>query len=401
MKIAHLARAVYPQSGTGGLERHVYHLTRHLLLLGHEVELFVQASANLPPDFGPGCAGAPLKLHYLPYSRLPLRRNSVADRVTNYPLFARAMGREVAALVAAGGAEVVHAHGLCAEGYAAARHGLRVPLVMNPHGLEDFKVRDWRKWLAYAPFRALYRRGAQAAQRVIATDMAMVEEVRDYLHLPARRVVVLPNAVDEEEATARLDPAIQAALRQRLALDGQFVLLSVGRVEANKGFDGLLKALHLARRELPAEWRWLLVGSGGELARLETIVQVLGLASHVSFLGALPDAELSNLYPLADLFVHPTLYEGSALVVMEAMLHGLPVVATNVGGIPDKVRERETGWLVAPDDIEGLARAIMAAASSLARHEMGAAGRRLMLERYTWPAVARQTVALYAELLAA
>ena len=101
------------------------------------------------------------------------------------------------------------------------------------------------------------------------------------------------------------------------------------------------------------------------------------------------------------MFVHPTLYEGSSLVTLEAMAHGKPVVATRAGGLPDKVRPGETGWLVEPGVAPALAGALAESlaepADTLAR--FGAAGRRLVEEAFAWPVVAAQLEALYAELL--
>lgn len=402
LRIAHLARAVYPDHGAGGLEQHVFQLTRHLLRLGVNVAMYTQpptheAAAQLAADARQG--NAEISWHEVRYTRLPLRRNSIADRLSNYPLFVREMGKQAAQLASRGGLDIVHAHGLCAYGYAQAKG--RTPMLMNPHGLEDFKVTDRRKWLAYAPFRAMYRRGAQAAQRVAFTDTTLRDEVRSYLKLPAAQLVLLPNAVDVEAAQSYVSETRQAELRARLQLSGcPFVMLSVGRAERNKGFDVLLRALAQAKDLLPSGWRWLHAGSGGELARLLQLATELGLRESVRLLGKVSDADLHNLYSLSDLFVHPTLYEGSAIVVMEAMLHARAVVASNTGGIPDKVSDTN-GWLVPPANTEALAAAIIEAAhtppAQLAK--LGVAGRALILAKYTWPAVAVQTVAVYRQML--
>ncbi|PZR98724.1 MAG: glycosyltransferase family 1 protein [Candidatus Chloroheliales bacterium] len=403
LRIAHLARAVYPDHGAGGLEQHVFQLTRHLLRLGVNVEMFTQpradeAAARFAADAIAG--GAEIHWHYVKYTRLPLRRNSIADRLSNYPIFVRQMGKQAAQLASRGGVDIVHAHGLCAYGYARAKG--HAPMLMNPHGLEDFKVTDRRKWLAYAPFRAMYRRGAQAAQRVAYTDAALRDEVREHLHLPSARLALLPNAVDAEAAEQEVSAERQAVLRQRLQLEASpLVMLSVGRAERNKGFDVLLRALAEARERLPSGWRWLHAGSGGELERLLALCAELGLGENVRLLGKVADSALHNLYALADLFVHPTLYEGSAIVVMEAMLHARAVVATSVGGIPDKVQPGVSGWLVPPSNTEALAAAIIEAANvpPAVRAMMGAAGRQLILAHYTWPTVAARTIEVYREML--
>jgi glycosyltransferase involved in cell wall biosynthesis len=133
---------------------------------------------------------------------------------------------------------------------------------------------------------------------------------------------------------------------------------------------------------------------------LERLAGELGLADRVVFTGAVGDADLQNLYALATLFVHPSLYEGSSLVTLEALAHARPVVASAVGYIPEKVRPGETGLLVPPGHAAALATAIAwclyhpAEAAAL-----GQAGAALVRRDYTWPAVARQTIALYDEVI--
>jgi glycosyltransferase involved in cell wall biosynthesis len=341
----------------------------------------------------------------VPYNVLPLRSNSIPARLTNYPLFVDRMGREVARRAQAGGVDVVYAHGLCAFGVRSARRrtgpdGKVAPLVMNPHGLEDFKVRDPAKRLAYLPFRVMYARGAQAADRVIATDESMRAEVLRYLRVRRERVIVLPNGVDPAAVNGWLSPERRAALREQFALAPDlFVGLTVARLEPNKGLPFLLHALATLDRDRP--WRWLIVGSGGEEARLHALAADLGLGERLVFTGGMEDADLHNLYALAHLFVLSSLYEGSSLATLEAMAHGLPVVATHVGGLPDKVVPYRTGLLVPPGDADALAAAIWHIMNDRVEAvQMGRAGAALVDQHFTWPVITAQTLRLFEELRA-
>jgi len=98
-----------------------------------------------------------------------------------------------------------------------------------------------------------------------------------------------------------------------------------------------------------------LVGDGPERAAVERAVEQAGLQRHAILAGRLTDSDLHGLYEVASWFVHPTLYEGSSLVTLEAMAHGLPVVASRTGGLPDKVHHGVSGFLVPPGDAEALA----------------------------------------------
>jgi glycosyltransferase involved in cell wall biosynthesis len=174
----------------------------------------------------------------------------------------------------------------------------------------------------------------------------------------------------------------------------------VGRLERYKGFADVHAALErlLSRDALPPRWAWVVVGAARERGAQETLAA--GLTSHAHFPGRVPDELLHALYARADVFVHATRFEGSSLVTLEAMAHGLPVVATRAGGIPDKVVDGETGLLVEPGDVRGLADRLgrMAAAPQEAR-AMGARGRERALRHFAWPRLVERTVAFYEELL--
>ncbi|MCS6886854.1 MAG: glycosyltransferase family 4 protein [Chloroflexus sp.] len=404
IRVAMLARAVFPLHGFGGIERHVYHLTKYLTRLGVAVTLYVQT----PPentDHGDLKPHAIATLRY-DYTTPFLPPNGVIGRQINFPVYSWRIGRHTAQRVLAGEFDVVHTQGLCAFGYAIARQRdprLRsAPFVANPHGMEEFRTPDRAKWLAYAPFRLLYAYGHRQADRAIATDACTKDDLPRYLGVDPAKVVVIPSAIDVNECLAQVRSDLRAALRFRLGLtSGGPILLSVGRLEPNKGFDVLIAALARLRNELPANWRWLLVGSGSARVALEQQARDAGIADHTIFVGRLSDEELHSLYEEIDLFVHPTRYEGSSLVTLEAMIHRRPVVASAIGGIPDKVFPGRNGLLALPGNVDDLTAQLRLALAARAHWpEWGAESERIVRSTFDWPVVARQTLALYHELLA-
>jgi len=218
-------------------------------------------------------------------------------------------------------------------------------------------------------------------------------------------VVVIPSAIDVDECLAWTRDDVRAAMRRRFRLDeAGLVLLSVSRLERNKGYHILAEALARlhAREALPPRWRWLLVGEGKERAALEAQVRALGLAEHVTFAGKLTDTELHSLYEEIDLVVHPTLYEGSSLVTLEALIHKKPIIASAVGGIPDKVFNDRNGYLVEPGNVEDLALKITTALQARDRWPAwGEESVRIVRTTFDWPVVARQTLAEYERMIAA
>ncbi len=404
IRVAMVARAVFPLHGYGGIERHVYHLTKYLTQLGVVITLYVQSPPTnaTPGDLRPHAIET---LRY-DYTSPILPPNGVIGRQINFPIYSWRVGRRVARHVLHGDFDVVHTQGLCAFGYAITRHRdprlQTTPFVANPHGMEEFRTPDRVKWLAYAPFRFLYAYGHRQADRAIATDSCTKDDLPRYLGVNPDRVVVIPSAIDVAECLSQVRSELRTALRFRLGLtSGNPILLSVGRLEPNKGFDVLIAALARLQDELPPNWRWLLVGSGSARTALEQQIREAGIAEHTVLVGRLSDEELHSLYEEIDLFVHPTRYEGSSLVTLEAMIHRRPVVASAIGGIPDKVFPGRNGLLVKPGDVDDLTAQLRAALAARAQwSEWGAESERIVRSTFDWPVVARQTLALYQELLA-
>ena len=267
------------------------------------------------------------------------------------------------------------------------------------------------KTLAYRPLRAAVRVCADAADRVIATDDVLAPVVEAHLAVEKDRLRVIPNAVDLDAIDA-LASATNARGSGATAKDNEraphgggdsALLLAVGRLEANKGFHVLIEALaRLWVMPGAPACHLVLVGDGPRRSALQRQAQEAGLGGQVHFLGRLPDDDVHQWYSDATLFVHPTLYEGSSLVTLEAMAHRCAVVATAAGGIPDKVKQGVTGWLVPPGNADALARAIAGALSNRARLPvMGEAGRAVVERKFSWTVVTDRLLDLYAETLRA
>lgn len=437
------SRAVAPQHGFGGLESAVAHHLRGLARRGVRVTVFTQPpTPGFPP---PEDFGGLVTWRELPYraaglvARLPLRRNSIPDRLLRYGVFVRLLGREVAALARRERVDLVHAHGLTGAGYArelrAEGRGQRaeqpagttsggavttaVPptdrpsvlglppsalpsLVLNPHGLEEFKGRSGAKALAYTPFRWGMRAAAAGAAAVIATDRSMTGDVARLLRVPPERVATIPNGVDVARLDALVEPGRVAALRDRFGLAAApLTLATVARLERNKGLREAVLALDRLRDHLPAGWRWLIVGGGSEEGALRDLIGRRGLGANITLAGALDDVDLHNLLETADLLLVPSLYEGSSLAALEGMVHRLPVVATTVGGLPDKARPGETGFLAAPGDPEAFAAALATAlAARVEWPAYGARARALVAAEFDWAVLTDRYLALYEGILA-
>ncbi len=395
--MALLSRAAHPLHPPGGMEKAVYHLAARLQGRGVETVLVTRPATRAEPFPG--------DVITIPYGGHAEGHGRILDRTLRYPRFSARVGDAVAAMVRAGRVDLVDAQGLCALGYGRRRQAdpaLRAPLVMNPQGLEEHKTTGLKR-LALSRLRALSREAARLSDRVIATDEATREDVPKLLGVDAARVAVIPNGIEPAEVARLTPPDPEAVVHAAVpALAGvSLLLLSVGRLEGYKGFGDVLAALARlqGRSALPARWAWVVAGDGPDRRALERRARA-GLPGHAHFLRSVGSATLHALYARADVFVHAPRYEGSSLVTLEAMAHGLPVVATRAGGIPDKVRDGETGRLVAPGDVDGLAAGIAdVAADPSRRQEMGRRGRERAEADFAWERIIERVLALYRSLL--
>ena len=207
-------------------------------------------------------------------------------------------------------------------------------------------------------------------------------------------VETVPLGTTPEQFRPGLDTT---AVRDKYGLHGGPWLLTVARLEWHKGIDTVMKALPAVRARHPTA-RYAIAGTGDRLAQLQQLHRELELGDAVRFLAAVPDDDLPALYNAADLYVgasrrHDLLVEGFGIALVEASACGLAVVGGRSGGVPDAVRDGETGILVDPDDAGAVAAGINELlANPERRKQLGAAGRRAVETFYNWDRVARDLI---------
>jgi phosphatidyl-myo-inositol dimannoside synthase len=206
------------------------------------------------------------------------------------------------------------------------------------------------------------------------------------IDVDASRVQTVPLGADPEVFRPGLN---QSETRARYGLDGRRWLLSVARLTQHKGIDTGLRVIARLRQEYP-DLGYAVVGSGNELSNLENLARALGVADRVRFLTDVPDRDLPGLYNCAEVYLGLSRLmeqrvEGFGISLVEAAACGIPVVAGRTGGIPEAVREGETGLLVdaeQPDEICGALRTLLDDRGLAAR--LGEGGRRAVETYYNW-----------------
>jgi glycosyltransferase involved in cell wall biosynthesis len=224
--------------------------------------------------------------------------------------------------------------------------------------------------------------------------------VLETLGLPADgRVRRVPLGTDPKHFRPGVDPR---AVRQRFGLSDGPWLLTVARLEWHKGIDTVIKALPAVRAAHPGT-RYVVAGVGDRRPHFERLVAELGLGDAVRFLGSVSDDDLPALYNAADLYVgasrlHDLMAEGFGISLVEASACGLAVVGGRSGGVPDAVRDGETGILVDPDDPAAVAAGIgRLLADGELRKRFGVAGRRAVETYYNWDRVVADLIRIDAE----
>jgi glycosyltransferase involved in cell wall biosynthesis len=273
--------------------------------------------------------------------------------------------------------DVVHTHLVHADlygGIAARVRGAR--LVTTKHNDDPFRA---------GPFRYVERGLTKLADRVIAITDALRGFTIERVGVPEAKVQTIHYGLDSLPAAWGSNPPDDVSPSAR-------VLLAVSRLTQQKGVDVAIRAL----AELPADTVLVVLGDGPERGSLEQLARALGVEQRVFLPGRVPD--VAAWLRRAHVFVHPARWEGFGLGVLEAMLAGLPVVASNVSSLPELVADGVTGLLVPPDDTAALARGIV---DALERPELGTAGVARARREFSVARMADRTAELYADLASA
>ena len=283
------------------------------------------------------------------------------------------------------GIEVLHAHGYKARLFAwRAARGLPVRLATTCHGFVHdtlaLKLYDWMDRWTLRRF-----------PRVAAVSDDMSRQLRGY-GVPSAALSIIANGVD-------LDRFRDAppTLRAELSPPGP-LLGAVGRLSAEKGLDGLLRAAAALAAHFP-ELRLALVGDGPLRGELEQLASKLGIADRVTFTGRRED--MPGVYASLDALLLPSLDEGLPMVVLEAMAAGRPVIASRVGAIDHVIRDGENGVLAPPGDVEALRAAIerLLAEPALGAR-LGAAARATIEKQFSAAHMAAAYLQLYDDMAA-
>lgn len=282
---------------------------------------------------------------------------------------------QVRARAAGWRADVVHAHYASHYGFLAALARVR-PLVISVWGA-DVEVFPTR----WAPNRWILAWTLARADRITATSRYLAAVTARYS--AGRRIDVVPWGVDQSwlESPGKGPP------------EGPLTVIANKHLEPVYGLDLLLEAM----AGLAPPWRLVLLGRGSAEDALRERARRLGIADRVEWPGAVDPATVRRYLDAAHMAAFPSRRESFSVATLEAAARGLPVVASRVGGLPEVVEDGVTGLLIEPENTEGLRQALAdLAADPARRRQMGAAGRRMVAERFRWTATLEAMESVYA-----
>jgi len=382
----------YPPLIEGGLARHVRKLSEGLAELGTEVHVLTRGGEESPPE--EEVAG--VAIHRV---REPTRPRDLGEFVT---WVERMNADMLAAGVELGDRyefDLVHGHDwlvAAACDHLARRFG--APLVTTIHATEHGRHQGWVEAHPQSYIHGVERWITNRSDRVIACSYYMREQIEDVFGVEEERVTVIANGIDPDDLQPH-DATGLERLRSKFAAPDERLVLLVGRLVYEKGFQIALEAMPALIERLP-DTRFIVAGSGTHEAELRRQAAELGLGRHGAFLGWIGDDVLHSLYRIADVCVVPSIYEPFGLVALEAMASGCPCIVADTGGLREVVPHGEVGLRFRAGDPDDL---VEVTARVLSDADLGG---RLVAEahdhvrRFDWLDVAERTSATYDALRA-
>jgi glycosyltransferase involved in cell wall biosynthesis len=285
--------------------------------------------------------------------------------------------------------------------------GIKKPLVHTIHGVlaDEF---EQAKQNGYASFRGrvanrfmarlarLECETAQKADVIVTISRYSLEKMQKHYGVDPSKVRIVPNGVDPEKYVPTENPA---ELKQLFGLRASSVVLFVGSLIPRKGLSFLVEAAKQVTKTQP-DTQFVLVGDGPMKTQLTNDLSQANLTGNFVFKSNLNEQELTKIYACSDVLILPSIQEGQGIVLLEASASGKPVVAFDIGGVNESVINGKTGLLASRGSSGELAESLLKLLGDAElRQRMGLAGRKFVVENFTWDICAQKMLEVYREAL--
>ncbi|MFW5927609.1 MAG: glycosyltransferase family 4 protein [Thermoplasmatota archaeon] len=378
----------YPPA-PGGAETHVKSIKEELGDLGYSVEIY---TSDLYKEF--------------PFTRLDKQTHSKdVKRHKAYSLPGDLHYIFFPSLIkslASNDFDIYHAH---SYGYfhvnAAAlfKHLKDTPFVLTPHFHPEWSM--WggkkRKFIRGVYDSVIAQKVIDSADRIIGVSRNEIELLKGKLEVQEEKVRIIPNGINEAEFTPVPDSYL---FRELYDIDDNLVLFT-GRLATNKGLLTLIKSIPEIIDEYPNTTFALIGEDEGMKSKIIKLAKKLGVRDSLLITGYIKDYDVfKSAYSAADVYVLPSEYEAFGIVLLEAMMCETPCIGTRVGGVPEVIEDGKTGYIIEYGSDEQLSSKIINLLDDEKKRKcMGKAGRKRVLNNFTWKKVALELKDVYEELV--
>jgi glycosyltransferase involved in cell wall biosynthesis len=306
-------------------------------------------------------------------------------------------------------ADIFEGHAVSGYGFPAKLEQLHIkkPFIHTVHGVladeyEQAKTNGTQSMRDRIANTFMYRlanleeQTAQNATLIVTISNYSLEKLQKYYNIDTSKVRIVPNGVDTE----KFKPTNEfVAVKHNFGLGDEPCVLFVGSLISRKGLPFLIEAAKRVVKQ-KANTKFVIVGDGPLKNHLIDSLKSANLSENFVFLSKLNEETLVSLYNSVDVFALPSIQEGQGIVLLEAQACSKPVVAFDIGGVNEAVKNGETGLLVELGNTDAFAESLQKLLADRAlRNNMGRAGRKFVTENYTWDLCAQRMLKIYNEAL--
>jgi glycogen synthase len=373
----------YPPNVVGGLSRHVYGLSEHLVQIGHEVHVVTAGNGGLPAfEIING-----VHVHRV----IPINNqdDDFLSWIAGLNLAMSYKGVQIAAEIKF---DIVHAHDwLVGTAAITLKEELSTPLLTTIHATEHGRnngiYNDMQQFI-----HEKERQLISESDQIIVCSQYMREELLSNFQLSEKKMAIVPNGIEQGEVM------VQSAEIYPFIKDRKYVF-SIGRMVKEKGFETIIEGAQLAK-ESKKDIYFVIAGKGPMLERYRKMVSERNLDHYITFIGYVSDEQRNALLVNSEIAVFPSLYEPFGIVALEAMILSKPTIVSETGGLKGIIMHKQTGMLMDPGDADSLLSNIdFLTQNPHKAKEIGEKGRQIVKSLYGWKRVASQTVKVIEETM--
>jgi glycosyltransferase involved in cell wall biosynthesis len=373
----------FPPRLVGGISRHVEGLSNALVQMGNEVHVITLDFPKTPS--------------YEENEGVHIHRVPVETPATDFSswvfLFNHFFEKRVGNIVnRSGPPDILHIHDwLTVVSGVSLKHLLRRPLIMTFHSTEIMRSSGKRS-IGSDMISSLEWWGAYESTSVIGVSKYMKNHVESIFNLPANKVKMIYNGIDLSKFKIKVDKNV---IRNKLGINlSDKIILAVGRLTWQKGFDILINSFPKILAEIP-QAKLVIIGNGYMRIELENLAQKNEVLDKVIFPGFVSDHELVSYLRSSDVLVIPSRFEPFGMVALEGMCSNIPTVVSGIEGLSEIIRDQVDGLFVDPNNLGSVAQAVLKILKDPVNSQNMVINAMKRVNKFSWKSIAKKTFQTY------